>query len=362
MGRVLVSPLNWGLGHATRDIPVIRELISRGHEVTVAACGNALAVLRREFPDCRFFDAPDYPAPYDTGSLLLPRFLLNIPVILRALAAERRCIMKIMSQDRYDLIISDSRPGMYSENVPSLFMTHQLHYHFPFIIWPAEILALGLNRVLFDKYTRVIVPDNPPGPAALAGKLSRPILASSYPHLYFTGILATARRLAVKEDLDYLFIISGPEPQRTIFEQIVLPQLPALSGTKVVLLGSPARNSTCSPDPATTIISYASTEEKIALLNRAKFIVCRSGYTTMMELAEIQKRHGLFVPTPGQTEQEYLSAYYRKNGWFLSQSQYHLDLPSDVAAAQQFSGFPVMPSTKQNVCRLYEEVLAAYVE
>jgi len=362
MGSVLVAPLNWGLGHATRDIPVIHELGRRGHDVTIAACGNALSALMREFPDFRFIEFPDYPAPYSTGSLLLPKFCAYLPVLLRALATERKALQQILSQDHYDLIISDTRLGVYSDQVPSLFITHQIHFHFPPVIWPVELFALLLNRIVHTRFDRVIVPDNPPGPGSLAGKLSRPLLPQSFRRIYFAGILATARKQHVEEDLDYLCIISGPEPQRTVFEQTLLPQLPDLSGSKVVLLGSPVQRSVTRPDPDTVIKSYVDTEEKIVLLNRARFIICRSGYTTMMELAEVQKRHGLFVPTPGQTEQEYLSAYYRKNGWFLSQSQYHLDLPSDIAAAQPFSGFPVMPSTEQNVRRLYEVVLAAYVE
>jgi len=362
MGRVLVSPLNWGLGHATRDIPVIRELLTRGHEVTVAACGNALAVLRREFPDCRFITAPDYPAPYDTGSLLLPRLVLALPELVQALSAERRCIAKITARDRYDLIISDNRLGMYSDAVPSLFLTHQLHFHFPFLLWPAELFVLYFNRLLHKKYDRVIVPDNPPGPTALAGKLSRPLLLSSYNYLYHAGILATARRLDIRQDLDYLFIISGPEPQRTILERIVLPQIAELDGIKVVLLGSPAGTTAAAPDPDTTVISYVDTEEKIRLLNRAKFIVCRSGYTTMMELAEVQQRHALFVPTPGQTEQEYLSGYYCRQGWFFSQEQARLRLARDVVSATGYRGFPEMPATGKNTKRLYGEVLAGYVE
>lgn len=362
MGRVLVSPLNWGLGHATRDIPVIRELVRRGHEVTVAATGNALLALNREFPDLAFIEAPDYPAPYGPENHLLLHILAGLPGLYRALAAERRCIGRITGRDRYDLVISDNRLGMFSEKVPSLFLTHQLHFHFPPAIWPAEIGALGLNRVLHRKYARVIVPDNPPGPAALAGKLSRPILRSSERHCYFTGILATAARLSMDEDLDYLFIISGPEPQRTIFERTVLPQLPSLPGTKVVLLGSPARKDPVRPDPATTVIGYASTEVKTALFNRARFIICRPGYTTMMELAETGKRSALFVPTPGQTEQEYLAAYYRKRGWYHAQEQDRLDLARDIPAAAGLSGFPEMPRTEQNVRRLYDEVLAGYVE
>jgi hypothetical protein len=362
MGSVLVSPLSWGLGHATRDIPVIHELKKRGHEVTIAACGNALSALQMEFPDCRCIEFPDYPAPYSSGNLFLPKFCAFLPVMLRALDAERRTLGHILERDRYDLIISDNRLGVYSDRVPSLFISHQIHFHFPPVIWPVEISALILNRVLHTKFDRVIVPDNPPGPESLAGKLSRPLLNSSLRHLYFTGILATAGKLDMAEDLDYLIIISGPEPQRTIFEHTLLSQLFCLSGSKVVLLGSPSYRKVISPDPDTTIKSYVDTGEKIALLNRAKFIICRSGYTTMMELAEVEKQHALFIPTPGQTEQEYLSMYYQRNGWFLSQGQYRIDLARDVAAAQPYAGFPSMPKTSLNVCRLYEEVLAPYVE
>jgi len=362
MGSVLVSSLNWGLGHATRDIPIIHELNKRGHDVTIASCGNALSALKREFPDCRFIDFPDYPAPYSSGSLFLPKFCAYLPVMLHALAAERRTLQHILERDRYNLIISDNRLGVYSDQVPSLFITHQIHFHFPPLIWPVELFALLLNRVLHTKFDHVIVPDNSPGPHSLAGKLSRPLLFSSLRHIYYAGILATARRLDVAENLDYLIIISGPEPQRTIFEQTILPQLPDLSGSKLVLLGSPAGRTTACPDPDTSIKSYVDTDEKISLINRAKFVICRSGYTTMMELAEVQKRHALFIPTPGQTEQEYLSSYYWRKGWFLSQSQYRINLDRDVAAAEPFAGFPVMPSTAQNVRTLYEEVLAPYVE
>lgn len=362
MGSVMISPLNWGLGHATRDIPLIHELTKRGHDVTIAACGNALSALQREFPDCRFIDFPDYPAPYSAGSMFLPKFCAYLPLLLRALEAERRALDRILNQDRYDLIISDNRLGVYSDRVPSLFITHQIHFHFPPVIWPVELFALLLNRKLHSRFDRVIVPDNLPGPGSLAGKLSRPLLSSSLRYMYFAGILATARKMEVEEDLDYLIIISGPEPQRTILEQILLPQLPCLSGSKMVLLGSPTDHTATCPDPDTTVQSYVDTSEKISLLNRAKFVICRSGYTTMMELAEVQKRHGLLVPTPGQTEQEFLSSYYRQKGWFLSQSQYRINLALDVPAALPYSGFPSMPSTAQNVRTLYEEVLAPYVE
>jgi len=362
MARVLISPLNWGLGHATRDIPLIQKLLSEGHEVTIAATGNARAALMQQFPDCTSIDLPDYPIPYSNTRFFLPRFVAFLPLMLRAVADERRNLASILSRTTFDLIISDNRLGLYSDKIPSLFITHQLHYHLPLIAWPFELSAAWLNGYLHSKYQRVIVPDNPPGPQALAGKLSRAETEATRSRIYYAGILTSARKLDVLKDLDYLFLISGPEPQRTQLERILLPKIANLDGSSAVLLGSPGRKNPPVMSDRCTVLSFASTEEKEMLMNRAKFIVCRSGYTSMMELAELQKPHGLFIPTPGQTEQEYLSWYYQKKGWFYSQSQYHLDLSRDIAAAGSYGGFPAMTGTEENVTRLYDDLLAEYLE
>lgn len=362
MARVLVSPLNWGLGHATRDIPLIRKLIREGHDVTIAACGNAKAALQQEFPDCPSLDFPDYPTPYSTSRFFLPKFVAFLPLMLRAVADERRNLARIVSDNRFDLIISDNRLGVYSEKVPSVFITHQLHYHLPLLAWPFELAAVRLNRYLHSKYERIIVPDKTPGPLSLAGKLSRAETGATRSRTYYAGILTSTGKQDVQEDLDYLFLISGPEPQRTQLEQILLPKIAELEGSSVVLLGSPNRKMPAAGSGRRTVMSYATTAEKERLMNRAKFIVCRSGYTSMMELAEIGKRHALFIPTPGQTEQEYLSWYYQEQGWFSSTSQYHIDLRRDIAIAQSMKGFPAMPGTEENVRKLYSEVLAGYLE
>jgi len=167
--------------------------------------------------------------------------------------------------------------------------------------------------------------------------------------------------MAVSEDLDFLAIVSGPEPQRTKLEEIIMKRVQELPGEKVVLLGSPQNESHRKMDEHTTVHSYVSTEDKAELMNRARFIIARSGYTTMMELAELDKKHGLFTPTPGQTEQEYLSRYYARQGWFLSCSQYKLKLAEDVQVAMKFQGFPEMAKTQENVKRLYQDVLQRHL-
>lgn len=361
MGHALISPLNWGLGHSTRDIPIIRELLSHGHEVTIATSGNALVLLKREFPECNFIFFKDYPAPYSSTRFFLPKFVANIPILLKAMADERKKLAKILSRDRYDLIISDNRMGVYSDKIPSYFITHQLRFSLPEYLWPFELATLLINGLFHTRYTGLIVPDVSPNGSNLSGKLSLSNLDITNQRTYYAGILTSTAKMNVDQDVDYLIIVSGPEPQRTKLEEIVHKQVQKLPGEKVVLLGSPQNEYKKKLDSNTTVFSYVSTEVKSELMNRARFIISRSGYTTMMELAELEKRQGLFTPTPGQTEQEYLSKYYARMGWFYSKSQYKLKLSEDIEIATNYSGFPEMTKTKENVKKLYEQVLKKHL-
>jgi hypothetical protein len=362
MGNVLITPLNWGLGHATRDIPLIRELRRRGHDVTIGACGNAYTLLKREFPSCSFLYFEDYPLPYNRGMFFFSTFTAHLPRLIRGLADERRELGRILSGGDYDLIISDSRPGVFSDTIPSVHITHQIHQSLPLLFWPAELIGIRVNANAFRRYDALVIPDNPPGDLSLSGKLSRTWFRRKQPELYYAGILASVNRRHSYKDIDILALVSGMEPQRTVFEKIILRQVPDLPGKKVILLGRPRVGNDAPRDDDTTVYSYVSNEEKVDLMSRAKFIISRSGYTTMMDLAELRLSQGLFIPTPGQWEQEYLSAYYNRRGWFFSKSQARLRLARDLEQTRHYSGFPEMPSTEENVRRLYENLLANYLE
>jgi UDP:flavonoid glycosyltransferase YjiC (YdhE family) len=363
MGHVFVSPLNWGLGHSTRDIPIIEELLQRGHEVTVGTSGNSLALLQRECPECNFILFKDYPAPYSDSRFFLPHFVAGIPGLLRAFAVERKRLGQILAENKFDMIISDNRMCVYSSKTPSYFISHQLRYSMPGYLYPFEVMTMPFNSFFHSKFLGVIVPDiNPNGCSNnLSGKLCRSNMNATNRRVYYAGILTSTKKMAVDRDLDFLAIASGPEPQRTRLEEIILSQVQKLPGEKVILLGSPQKDSHTRLDEHTTVHSYVSTEEKTELMNRARFIIARSGYTTMMELAELETRHGLFTPTPGQTEQEYLSRYYARKGWFLSRSQYKLKLAEDVEEAMQYRGFPEMAKTRENVKRLYQDVFRKHL-
>ena len=330
--------------------------------MTIAAGGNALQLLRREFPSCNWIDFPDYPLADNRGRFFFPRFTAHVPSLVKALSEERRNLNKILRENPYDLIISDSRPGVYSDSIPSIQISHQVHQSFPFIVWPIELIALYVNGKGFKKFDSVIIPDNPPGPLSLAGKLSRTTGTGTRKLSYYSGILASIPKVSSRKDIDYLFLISGMEPQRTALEKIVLPQVRDLPGKKVVLLGKPSDNRVLELDDDTIVYSYVSYQEKAGLMSGSDFIICRSGYTTMMDLAEIGLTNGLFIPTPGQWEQEYLSSYYQRKGWFMSKGQAGLRLSRDVDKTEGYSGFPEMAHTEENVRKLYEVHLARYLE
>lgn len=363
LAHILVSPLSWGLGHATRDIPIIRELMDHGHDITIATSFGAFELLKREFPYCEFIYFKDYPAPYSSTRYFLPKFLANIPVLAKALADEKKEADKLFSRNNYDAVISDNRLGVYSKNIPSFFISHQLRYSIPHIK-PAETASQYINEYFHKKFERIIVPSNRPDDNGncLSGKLCRSGRKITNLKTYYAGILSSAKKKDVFEDLDFLVIISGPEPQRSILERIILKQVQELPGEKMVLLGCPMDNFEEKLDEWTTVKSYATEEEKILLMNRARFIISRSGYTTMMDIAELGKKRGVFIPTPGQTEQEYLSKYYYEQKWFYSKSQYKLKLSTDIKNAEQYDGFPQLPKTEENVKRLYEEVFAQYLD
>ncbi|MCK4904801.1 hypothetical protein KAS42_00960 [bacterium] len=361
MAHVFVSPLSWGLGHATRDVPIIKELLKHNHKVTIASSGPSLVFLQKEFPQCRFIYFPDYPPPYTKSRFFIAKFTAYIPIMIHAIRVEEKKARQFFKENKYDLIISDNRFGVYSPDVPSFLISHQLRFSAPKVLSFAEQWAQSFNSHFHKNFTRVIVPDNSPDTVSLSGTLSLNTRKATQERIYYAGILSSIRKIDVAEDIDFLISISGPEPQRTILEEVMMKQVQKLPGKKMVLLGRPAEDFEYKMPEFTTVKSHAGREEMSVLMNRAKFIISRSGYTTMMEIAELGKTKCLFIPTSGQTEQVYLSQYYMEKGWFYSKSQYSLDILRDVEEAKKYSGFPPMQGSQSNAEKLYKELFAPYL-
>jgi hypothetical protein len=199
----------------------------------------------------------------------------------------------------------------------------------------------------------VLVPDY--GRDSLTGRLSHDLRFVPKKKIVYIGILSQAvRDASVRKDVDLFVSISGPEPQRTEFEKTLLPQLRSIRGRTakriVVTLGKPEQ-----PGMTTTgnmtIHGFLPAQEQARMLNRAETVITRSGYTTLMELAELRVRRMLLIPTPGQTEQVLLAERFEERGWCPSASQYGLDLVRELARTTRAKGVPLQWSTKESVKR-----------
>ena len=336
--RILYCILNWGLGHATRSIPVIQALILEGHEVILVSTGRSLALLQKEFSICECIDLPDYAITYSRSPwALIPHLLLQMPRIFYRLFKEHTETKRIVRDKYVDLIVSDNRYGCYSRRVPCIFMIHQLRFQLPHgLQWSAFISEI-FNRIYFRHYRAVLVPDTY-GRLNLSGALSHSGRIFKHPKLKYIGLLSSLdmHHDPVKEDIDFLFMISGPEPSRSVFEQLIFEQAASLNGRKVAVLGKPESvsdhiNSENDLEQSPHLDRDALSE----VIARADLVICRSGYSTMMELAALKKK-AILIPTPGQTEQEYLARHAMEMGLFYAVSQKELDLMNTVHEAQDF--------------------------
>ncbi len=356
--KVFYAVLNMGLGHASRSLPLIREFRKRGWQVLVGSTGRALEFLKWEVPGATFLDTPAYDLQYAANGYLLPRLAAQFPRLLKKIHDETRFCKQVVRRHAPDLIISDHCYGMYHPAVRSYFLSHQIYFEMPGGLQMFSALGGHFNFRYHRAYQAIIIPDlKGERGGLLSGRLSR--TPGNRHHYFYTGLLSSIEKSARPADIDVLVSISGPEPQRTIFEQKVLAQIGGVPGKKVVLLGKSESLQTRRPDPSLQVRSHAPREEIQELFNRARLIVSRPGYSTLMELAELGKP-ALLVPTPGQTEQIYLARRMTQMGWFFSVPQDSLDLETHLPRAADFPGLSRPGATQQSVQRLFAQWIEPY--
>ncbi len=319
--------MGWGLGHATRSIPIINYLSQKNH-IILASNGLSKVLLKNEFPQLECINFPDYAIKYPKNKhFLLLSIIFQIPSIIKKLFIEYKLTNRIVINNDIDIVISDCRYGAFSKKVPSYFITHQLRFQLPLLFKFLEPLGEYLNLFMFQFYDNIIIPDIKNFPN-LTGDLSHKGMVSKSSKLKYLGPFCNISKLSVIEDIDFLISISGPEVQRTLFEQILINQIDSLPGKKVIVLGKPDSLIKYKYKD-TEIYNNVSRKKQNELLNRAKFVICRSGYTTVMELIALNKT-ALMIPTPGQTEQEYLATYYKKTGLFYIAEQKKLNISNEI--------------------------------
>lgn len=326
--KVLIAPLDWGLGHATRCIPLIHAFLDLGSEVVLAASGPQAQILKQEFPQLTLLPLPGYAVRYSRkGSTLALRLLLQAPRILKTIREEYRWLKQVQKIYQFNLIVSDNRFGLWHHAVPGIFITHQLQIQTP-NSW-LEKRIQRINYKYIQRFQQCWVPDNKA--IALAGKLSHPQVLPGIPVQYM-GLLSRMRKTNSPVQYKYCFLLSGPEPQRSILEKRLLEQIEHLESSCLLIRGLPGAQLTLPATKNCTIIQHAATDELMHLLASSEFIVCRSGYTSLMELMAMQRKM-ILIPTPGQTEQQYLADYFMQQGWAYTASQDTLDLRTVLADA-----------------------------
>lgn len=314
----LVAPLDWGLGHTTRCIPVIRLLQQNGYKVIIAAEGRQTQILQQEFPALDFLKLQGYRIRYTQYKRLLPlKILWQVPKIMWRIAGEHRWLQKTIETYRIDLVISDNRFGLWSRRANCIFMTHQLSIQTPFS-WLTTV-ARRLNYQFINRYQACWVPDLASASENLAGALSHPPVLPGIPTRYI-GPLTRLQPVAAMPTYKWLFILSGPEPQRSLLEDKLLQVAAQLQEPVFLLRARPGDHSLPDVPPNCTVANHADTATLAQLFAASEYIVSRSGYTTVMELLALQKK-ALLIPTPGQTEQEYLAVHLQEQQWCYSCGQ-----------------------------------------
>jgi len=344
--KILYAVLNWGLGHGTRSLPVIRQLV-KDNDVIILSTGRTLELLKSEIKNAEFVDHPDYSVKYTKkGWSLLFSLASQIPRILLKLREEHKLTEKLVREMKIDRVVSDNRYGIFSKEIPSYFITHQLRFRLPGKLRFLEILSIVFNKYYFRNYRKIFVPDQE-GEENLSGRLSHDVPFMKSLKIGYCGILADISEKVGEIPSDFLFIISGPEPQRTIFERKILEQSKELEG-KIIIVRGITEAKEVTVDGNREIYSSVERDKLSAMIRGAGVIISRPGYSSVMEFVSLKKK-AFFIPTPGQTEQEYLAQYYKAKNYFNFTSQDKMDIGKDIKNIFEYQGTDLTVNSIESV-------------
>lgn len=331
--KILIAPLDWGLGHVTRCIPIIKTLKNAGYDILMAVCEKQKKILEQEFTDLKFIELFGYNINYaKSKNLFALKIFLQIPKILRCIKNENEWLKNIIAEHNIALVISDNRYGLHSKTIPTIFITHQLTIKAPFV-W-LENLLQKINYHLINKFSQCWMPDIA-GENNVAGSLSHPIKKPQIP-THYIGILNRFNEPLQANNLyDVCILLSGPEPQRTLLENILLKQLKNQASLKILFVRGLPQAKEILIFNGIKIENHLQGKDLHKAICSSNIIVARSGYTTIMELLALQKK-SILIPTPAQTEQEYLATYLHKQHKCLSYQQNEVNIVEAIKTANQF--------------------------
>lgn len=336
--KVLVAPLNWGLGHATRCIPIIESLQECGFQPILGGDGASLDLLRKEFPSLGFYQLPSSGIKYTNSSRFLKfKLLMQSPKIMRTIAAEKRCVKEIHKRENLVGIISDNRFGVRSDDVTSVYITHQLNV----FSGNTSYLTTKIHQYIISNFKECWIPDFKK--SDLSGGLSKNTRQRK--SIKYIGPLSRFKRqkTAVKKQ-DLVAILSGPEPQRSLLEDKLRRELKSFKGKAMIIQGLVEEHQSVRDEGNLTIVNFMLHEELRDTIASSHLVLSRSGYSTIMDLFALEAK-AFFIPTPGQFEQEYLARRLKKLGIanFADQNNFSLE---DLQNGNFYKGFKQKKASK----------------
>lgn len=326
MPRILYTVLDWGLGHATRSIPLIRRLSARGAEVVLAGEGPSLELLRQNFPDLPAESLQGIQIHYPDNDRMAAAMWRQRTSIRAAIAREHQAVQEIITRIRPDAIVSDHRYGAWSDRIPSIFIAHQLWIKSPALPSLSEPLLFRFHLRYLRHFTSIWVPDTDESPG-LSGVLGHhPLLKKRLPLRYIGPLsqLADVESEPQGRHFDLLGICSGPEPARTHMEELLRHQFLSDGRSALLIRGLPSASGSIVRTNVTEVPHLGGSAIRF-FMEKAKIVIARSGYSTLMDLCALKKT-AIVIPTPGQTEQEYLAGIHQDRGWLIAGKAHHFSL------------------------------------
>ena len=344
MSKIIVTPLNWGLGHASRCVPIINHLIENRFVPVLASDGKALEFLSKEFPDLETLQLPSYNISY--GRNLKWNLFKKIGAIRKAIKKERRILQKYLTDNpEVTGVISDNRFGMYAENIPSVYITHQVKV-LSGVFTP---LTSYFHQKIIKRFDECWVPDELN--SKFSGNLSRSHKRLNKKHI---GILSRFQKKEVEKTIDILIVLSGPEPNRSQLE-LKLKQIFRHSQQNIWLIqGVVESEQTMEELGNLRTINFMLSEELERTMNSANLIICRSGYSSIMDLIILNKK-ALLIPTKNQSEQEYLAKFLRAQGFFDFVEEDNLNINLLKLPENKFNNDFIKKELDANLFNLFRE-------
>jgi predicted glycosyltransferase len=330
--NILVAPLNWGLGHATRCIPIIRELQKHGYTPILASDGNALALLKKEFPHLQHLELPSYHIEYAKKAENFKwKILKNSPKTIAAIFSEKKIVKKWVKEFELFGIISDNRLGVYNKKIKSVIITHQLTVLSGKTTW----ISSKLHQFFIKNFNECWVPDFNKN-INFSGKLGH--LSKNTMDIQYIGTLSRLEKKELPIKFDLMVLLSGPEPQRSILEEKLFRELLDYKQRVIFIKGIIEKEQRIEQMNNLIVYNFMTSNELQIAMNESEKVLCRSGYTTIMDLIKLEKK-AFFIPTPGQFEQEYLAKNIKESGLlpYAKQRNFKMEQINEV---EFYKGFP----------------------